>query len=89
MIDKNERNELEEDIEEIETTVKIQSDGRQLFVRIPREVSDYLELKKGDKFTFIVEVSPLGSEEEDGLFFEIERIDNDSKKKAEKKGSSK
>jgi hypothetical protein len=42
-------------------------------IRIPSEISNYLKIKKGDKFVFVIEIPPEGIYEELNLFFEIER----------------
>lgn len=80
---KSERN--GEWIEVIEKEVRIQHDGKQLFVRIPTEISSYLNAKKGDLFKFIVEL-PESGKKVLGLFFEIrsKHGEEKDKKKAQK-----
>ena len=41
----------------IQKTASISFDGDQYLVRIPKRISDYLELKKKDKIKFIVDVT--------------------------------
>lgn len=43
----------------------------QFIVRIPKEIEDFLEIKKGDKFEFIIEVAE--PREESKLSFRIVR----------------
>ncbi|MHA1382106.1 MAG: AbrB/MazE/SpoVT family DNA-binding domain-containing protein [Candidatus Helarchaeota archaeon] len=48
----------EEDLElshEIIARLKLNFDGRQLFVRIPAEMQRYFNLKKGEEFEFFVD----------------------------------
>jgi len=40
----------------IEKTVTINFDGHQFFVRIPRKISDYLNLNKKDRLKFIIDI---------------------------------
>lgn len=39
---------------DIEKFSKLSSDGRNLLIRIPKEIVDFLNLKKGDKFRWLV-----------------------------------
>lgn len=41
---------------DIDREVNILSDGRQYMIKIPKEVSDFLEIKKGYKFRFLIEI---------------------------------
>jgi bifunctional DNA-binding transcriptional regulator/antitoxin component of YhaV-PrlF toxin-antitoxin module len=47
-------NELTKPEENIEKIVTVNYDGRQFIVRIPKKISDYLEIHKGDKIKFLV-----------------------------------
>lgn len=38
----------------IEKTASLSSDGKNLLVRIPKEIRERLELKKGDKLKFLI-----------------------------------
>ena len=58
--------------ESIVKEVKIATDGKQLFVRIPKEVSDFLKISKGNRFVFIVK-QPTPSSPEVANSFEIKR----------------
>ena len=42
--------------EKIEKVAKISYDGDQYLVRIPKEISNLLDIKKGDKIKFIVNI---------------------------------
>lgn len=41
----------------IEKTVSVNYDGKQFFIRIPKEISDYFKLKKKDSVKFIINIS--------------------------------
>lgn len=71
---------------DIKKGVRIQDDGKQFLIRIPKEVSRFLKLKKGDKFIFIVQISPKGKL---GLFFEIDREKHEKDKKLKSKAEKK
>ncbi len=43
---------IKANIEKIST---LSSDGRNLLIRIPKEVKDFLKLEKGDKFRWLVD----------------------------------
>jgi len=45
------------DTDTIEKDVKLSYDGRQLMIRIPREITEFYELKKGDTIRMIVKIS--------------------------------
>ena len=36
--------------------VKVQYDGKQLFIRIPKEISNFLKIRKGDNFEFKIDI---------------------------------
>jgi len=60
--------------EVIEKTMRMTLHKGQFIVRIPKTISQFLKIKKGDKFQFIVEVAqrPL-AKEESKLSFKIVR----------------
>jgi hypothetical protein len=45
------------DTDTIEKKVKLSHDGRQLMIRIPREITDFYNLKQGDSIKMIVKIS--------------------------------
>jgi len=45
------------DVDTIEKEVKLSYDGRQLMIRIPREITDFYSLKKGDSIKMTVKIS--------------------------------
>jgi hypothetical protein len=47
----------EMDTDTIEKDVKISYDGRQLMIRIPREITDFYKLKKGDAIKIVIRLS--------------------------------
>lgn len=46
----------EKQYETIEKINNINSDGRNLLVRIPKEIADYFGIRKGDKIKFLVKI---------------------------------
>lgn len=42
--------------EKIVRTVMASYDGKQFFIRIPKPVSDFLAIKKGDKLRFMLDI---------------------------------
>ena len=62
--------------EVIEKTTRMTLHKGQFIVRIPKTISQFLKIKKGDKFSFIVEVAQSPSpKEESKLSFKIMRSD--------------
>jgi hypothetical protein len=59
--------------EKIEKTVTISFDGDQFLVRIPKKISDLLEMKKGDKVKFLVNIPYI--EESKKKYMVVELID--------------
>lgn len=60
--------------EVIEKTTRMTLHKGQFIVRIPNNISEFLKLKKGDKFQFIVEAAQHPTpEEESKLSFKIVR----------------
>jgi hypothetical protein len=40
---------------QIDKITKLSYDGKNLLTRVPKEIKDYIELKKGDRFRWIVD----------------------------------
>ena len=60
--------------EVIEKTVRMTLHKGQFIVRIPKTISEFLKIKEGDKFQFIVEVAQYSMpEEKSKLSFKIVR----------------
>ena len=58
----------------IEKEVKMTKHKGQFLIRIPKEISEFLEIKEGDKFKFKVEVAPIDKpKEKSKLKFNIVR----------------
>lgn len=57
--------------EKIEKTVTISYDGEQFLVRLPKKITDYLNIKKGDKIKFTVDVPYIAETKEKVLVAEI------------------
>ena len=63
--------EIEKILEEEEfivKSVKISDTTRQLIITIPKEIEDYLKIKKGDQFEFKVKVPQTKNEKIQGFF---------------------
>lgn len=59
---------------------KVVFDGKQFGIRIPKEFSDFLEIKKGDKFLFILKIADENkNKKESQLTAKYVRV-NDKKK---------
>ena len=48
---------------DIDKEMTILFDGKQFMIKIPKEVSEFLKIKKGDKFRFIIEIPEDKNEE--------------------------
>jgi len=60
--------------EVIKKTTRMTLHKGQFIVRIPKTISEFLKIKKGDKFQFIIEVAPYPkSKEESKLSVKIVR----------------
>lgn len=40
---------------QIQRELTVNTDGKQLFVRIPKEIEQFLKIKKGDKIEFFID----------------------------------
>lgn len=56
----------------IDKEVNILQDDRQTTIRIPKEIVNYFDIKKGDKFRFLIEF-PDNDNEEPKLSFEVKK----------------
>jgi len=85
MNDIKERIEIEGRYERITKKAKISFDGKQLFVRIPKDISDFLEVKRGDTFKFII-LAPLPSSKGKEIItlFELKEGKHGKKKRGER-----
>lgn len=54
----------------IDKELNILHDGKQFMVKIPKEVSEFLKIEKGDKFRFIIDM-PEDPGEKPKLNFEV------------------
>jgi hypothetical protein len=61
--------------EKIEKIAAINFDGQQYFVRIPKKISDFLEINKGDKIKFLVNTAYI--EETGKKFMVVEILDKE------------
>jgi len=70
----------EMDTDTIEKDVKISYDGRQLMIRIPREITDFYELKKGDAIRMIIKLSGKDKRSNREIPMEVSVVEGESKR---------
>ncbi|MBT4174854.1 hypothetical protein HOE07_04210 [archaeon] len=64
---------IEEPNADIEKITSISSDGKNFLIRIPKEISEFLEINKGDKINWLVDM--------ENKELSIKLIKNDEKEK--------
>jgi len=62
--------------DEIKKKVKVSYDGRQLMIRLPREISEFYDLKKGDALELSLHISASDERSNREIPMELKVIDN-------------
>lgn len=57
--------------EKIEKTVSLNYDGKQFFIRIPKKISDYLNLKKEDTLQITIDVGYIEETQQKTMVVEL------------------